>query len=312
MSASVLDAALATEPTTLAALEAALGVSLGRDPGTEDAWLVRRTDPAPGLAFVMACFLGEPGDDLGATADPTIVQLRLRDAGGDCRADATRLLGPGEARGGEVSFDRYHGSGELRAPTYTAWTRARGTLSIYDHDPAWAFWHLTEPPPPTIRSATETTALIGQIAALAASPLVRGSIERVVGPLAMDGRYPERVARGATWCLRVRPIDADAPRELALELTPALPAEPLAAALGWDDAVVRTIDVHMTSLRLMRRGEPSGANAEHRLDLIVEAPSGASLRPSTHGFPGSRAYEIDGALVVGIRVTPAPTDPPSR
>lgn len=58
MSLQALQRTLMTEPGTLRELEAVLGFSLARNPAGEEAWLLRRKDPHPGLAIVYAAFSG--------------------------------------------------------------------------------------------------------------------------------------------------------------------------------------------------------------------------------------------------------------
>lgn len=300
-----LAAILAATPATLGALEAALSIELHRDAATEG-WALRREAPTSDVAELVAVFLGDPGADLRDMADPRLAELRLRAvAGVDVRALAADVLGPCELHAGAEHWPR---DAAMPVPVATAaiWPTPTGRTTIWDDVPDRAVWRLVDPPFAAARSSTEASALVGQALAMIAGPLQRDSIERVFGPLAMDGRGPELVARGATWRLAARPIDADAPRQVVLHLDPPLAAEPIVAALGWDDAVVQAVDRYAASFVLTRRRDGHTAvTGSSRLEIAVVSPARHRLDPI--GAPAERRYRVDRALVTALRVRPMRT-----
>ena len=130
-------------------------------------------------------------------------------------------------------------------------------------------------------------------ALLAREPRTLGELEQAFGPLEMDGSWPQRVARGPTWLCTMRPIEGELPEEVQLELEPALAAEPLVAALGWTDAIIRTTTVDMT-MPVLRRRSSTGEDSDERVCFHVVDEG---LAPGRTSVPAGRTYEVRGARV---------------
>jgi hypothetical protein len=291
---AALERLLAAEPTTLAALERAIG-PLAR--GVEEAWALARTGPALPLAPALAeltrqggddrrsgfaggaaweltvAFAGDPGVHLRTVDDPRVARARVRAPGTDAGAIAAGVRGAGHPAGDHV-----------------AWGGAAGTYRVYAAEPDRLVWELADPPFAATRSSSEVAALNGQLVALVSAPLHRGIVERAFGPLAMDGRGPDLYARGGTWKLVVRPIDRDPPREVELQLEPPLAAVPIVAALGWDDAHV--VPSPGGALIARRREVAGTVVANNRVELYVQGDrvddarlTHARLVPVGRGYP---------------------------
>lgn len=290
-------AVLAREPRTLGELEAALGVSLARDPRGEEAWLVRRKSLVAGLDFVFAAFVGR---DLAATPDPMLDEVRLQAKGVDVRAEAIAVLGPGERRGGEETFDIYHrGLEPSRTPEYLAWPRERGVLEIH-HDPSWAFWTRHEGPYAAAWTPDLEAELYARVAALLGAPLDDAALARAFGALAMSGRVPERFLRRPTWKLAVSPIDGP-PKAATITLRPGLGVDALLRGLGWPATLVATSGVHQASAHVIdpqTRRVPVlfGSRVEIGVESVQEG------RRSAVDVPAQRAYETAGLVATSVRV----------
>jgi len=282
---AAIEALLARPPTTLSALEAAIG-KLGRDVSSEDTYVLRRDRPFDGVKFLYIAFIGR---DLHVDPDPAIAELRLLTDDTDLHALATTLRGAGTPR-------------SERQSQLVEWRDARGEWQVYDHAHADAFWKLRDPPFATDRVPHEQAELIARIVELASRPFGVDAMEQAFGPIGIDGRWPEYFARGPTWRLAGRSVDdLD---DVSLQLAVPLPCEPLVAALGWGEVYVSSGDVHMSSWQVTdvatkRHPVMHGSSIE----LVVETRQGLRARPEIPCYSG--AYAIDGARVRTIRIAPA-------
>jgi hypothetical protein len=290
MSSVAIRSFLASEPHTLGALEAALGVRLARDVTGSEAWLVRRDNPIPGVTFL---FVALVGPNLAASADPMLDEVRLFTAGTDLRAEAIALLGPGEVRGGEEHRDIYHGT-TTRTPLRSAWSRRLGVLEIHE-DATQLFWQRHEGDYEAAWEADEEAAVLWRISELCAGPLDDARLERAFSTLVMGGRHTERFRRGPTWKLAVQPIQGPRPTRATLTLNPPLPLDRVLWALGSPPALVSTAGVQQDSTRVVERATRGcPVRSGTRIDIRVASLDGATR--SDVELPAQRAYETTGLL----------------
>lgn len=290
---------LVADPRTLRELEAALGFSLARDASGEEAWLVRRKKPIAGIDSVYAGFAGVALHD---DPDPRLDELRLQVSGIDTRDLADQVLGPGQVRGGEVSYDYHHSSAPVTAPTSHAWPRANGTFEVHS-DARWLFWKRNEAPFASVRTPEEEAWLVRRVGALLAGPLDDARIVHAFGPPVMTGRIPERFVRDTTWRLAVHPVEAPTPERAILELEPGMPLDRLLQGLGWPPSLVATSGVHQSlahvvDARTLRAPVLHGS----RVQIVVAGTNG--LTPSAAVVPAQRVYETHGAIAKGIDIRP--------
>jgi hypothetical protein len=296
--AEVVARFLEREMRTLSELERCLGASLARDPSGEEAWLVRRKEPVPGVSFVFVALLGR---DLAGEADPMLDEVRLFTTDLDCRSAAVRLLGPGVRIGGETTDDPYHGT-SITSPLATTWQGERGTLTVHDDSPQRIFWERRDFPFETAWATGDEELVLSQVRSLVGGPLEEARIESAFGPLVTSGRFPLRFRRGPTWKVSVHPVSG-APEQTLIAFSPELPVDRVLAGLGWGPMLVATRGVHQSAAHVIdpttRRPPVLGGV---RVSVSVSSVGGG--RRSDVRVPAQRVYETAGLMTNGIELTP--------
>jgi hypothetical protein len=226
-------------PTTLSALEAAIGQPLRRGDKVEDLYLVRRDNPFDGVKLIYVSFIGR---ELATDPDPAIAEIRWLTYNTDMRAAAAKALGPGVSQGGGEQHDEYLGHGHEGTPLHQEWRDARGEWNVYEHDTTCAFWKLRDPPLAETRSPQEEAELVDKIVALANRRFGLEALEEAFGPIGIDGRWPLYFARGASWLLQAHSV-LDL-RDVTITLGVPIPAQTLVTALGLGEWYVDTGDAH--------------------------------------------------------------------